>query len=54
MFPDIDVRVTKEMTALAPASIKVKIVAPPREEVQCLDWRQYFEFIEYVPRNVDQ
>ena len=28
LFPNIDVRLTKEMTALAPASMKVKILAP--------------------------
>jgi actin len=32
MFPGIDVRLTKELTALAPASIKVKIVAPPERK----------------------
>merc|ERR1712130_202987 len=32
MSPNIDVRLTKEMTALAPASIKVKIVAPPERK----------------------
>merc|ERR1712045_82800 len=32
MFPGIDVRLTEEMTALAPASIKVKIVAPPERK----------------------
>merc|ERR1712174_19594 len=32
MFPGIDVRLTKEMTALAPASIKVKIVASPERK----------------------
>merc|ERR1712173_282343 len=32
MFTNIDVRLTKEMTALAPASIKVKIVAPPERK----------------------
>jgi actin-related protein len=32
MFPNIDQRLTKEMTALAPASIKVKIVAPPERK----------------------
>merc|ERR1719264_889451 len=32
MFPNIDSRLTKEMTALAPASIKVKIVAPPERK----------------------
>jgi len=32
MFPNIDTRLTTEMTALAPASIKVKIVAPPERK----------------------
>merc|ERR1719381_382673 len=32
MFPNIDARLTKELTALAPASIKVKIVAPPERK----------------------
>jgi len=32
MFPGIDVRLTKEMTAMAPASVKVKIVAPPERK----------------------
>jgi len=32
MFADIDKRLTKEMTALAPASVKVKIVAPPERK----------------------
>merc|ERR1712207_65910 len=32
MFPNINVRLTKEMTSLAPASIKVKIVAPPERK----------------------
>merc|ERR1712218_430151 len=32
MFPNIDVRLTKEMTSLAPASIKGKIVAPPERK----------------------
>jgi actin-related protein len=32
MFPGIAERLTKEMTALAPASIKVKIVAPPERK----------------------
>merc|ERR1712224_704045 len=29
MFPHIDVRLSKELTALAPASMKIKVVAPP-------------------------
>jgi len=32
MFADIDKRLNKEMTALAPASVKVKIVAPPERK----------------------
>jgi len=32
MFPGIDKRLNKEITALAPASIKVKIVAPPERK----------------------
>jgi actin len=32
MFPSIDARLTAEMTKLAPASIKVKIVAPPERK----------------------
>jgi len=32
MFPKIDQRLEKELTALAPASIKVKIVAPPERK----------------------
>jgi len=32
MFPGINVRLTNEMNALAPASIKVKIIAPPERK----------------------
>merc|ERR1712183_1231426 len=32
MFPGISERMSKEVTALAPASIKVKIVAPPERK----------------------
>merc|ERR1712066_473810 len=32
MFPNIDARLSKEITALAPASIKVKVVAPPERK----------------------
>jgi len=32
MFADIDKRLNKELTALAPASVKVKIVAPPERK----------------------
>jgi len=32
MFPGIDVRLTKEASALAPSNVKVKIVAPPERK----------------------
>merc|ERR1711879_1099421 len=32
MFPNIDARLSKEITALAPASIKIKVVAPPERK----------------------
>ena len=32
LFPNIDVRLTKEMTALAPTSCRVRIVAPPQRK----------------------
>jgi len=32
MYPNLDQRLNKEMTALAPASIKIKVVAPPERK----------------------
>merc|ERR1712053_16449 len=32
MFPNIDKRLNKEITALAPSAVKVKIVAPPERK----------------------
>jgi len=32
MFPNMDARLSQEITALAPASIKVKVVAPPERK----------------------
>merc|ERR1712130_111782 len=32
MFPNLDQRLNKEMTSLAPASIKIKVVAPPERK----------------------
>jgi len=32
MFPNIDERLSKEVTAMAPASIRVKVVAPPERK----------------------
>ena len=32
MFPGIGLRLTKELTALAPSTMKVKVVAPPERK----------------------
>jgi len=32
MFPNIDARLTKELTAMAPASVRIKVVAPPERK----------------------
>jgi len=32
MYPGIDERMSKEITALAPATMKIKIVAPPERK----------------------
>jgi len=32
MFPHIDARLTKELSALAPAAVKIKVVAPPERK----------------------
>ncbi|KAE8722333.1 Actin-2 [Hibiscus syriacus] len=53
MFPGIADRMSKEITALAPSSMKIKVVAPP-EEVQCLDWRIYLGISQHLPADVFQ
>lgn len=35
MFPGFADRLQKEMVALAPASVKIKIVAPPERKLSC-------------------
>ena len=35
MFPGIADRMTKEITALAPSSMKIKVVAPPERKYRC-------------------
>merc|ERR1711879_521049 len=37
MFPNIDKRLNKEITALAPSAVKVKIVAPPERKLSGLE-----------------
>jgi actin, other eukaryote len=38
MFSGIGDRMSKEITALAPSSMKVKVVAPPERKYSVLDW----------------
>ena len=44
MFQGIGERMTKELTALAPSTVKIKVVAPPERKVLCVDWRVYLVF----------
>ena len=53
MFPGIADRVSKELTALAPSSMKIKVVAPP-EKVFRVDWWFYFGVLVHVSANVDR
>merc|ERR1711972_916004 len=53
MYPGIADRMQKEITALAPSTIKIKIIAPPREEVLRLDRRLHPGFPLHLPADVD-
>ena len=37
MFAGIGERITKELTALAPSTMKIKVVAPPERKDSCKD-----------------
>merc|ERR1711962_1015730 len=52
MYPGIADRMQKEITALAPSTIKIKIIAP-REEVLRLDRRLHPGFPLHFPADVD-
>merc|ERR1711951_9637 len=53
MYPGMGDRMQKEITALAPSTIKIKIIAPPREEVLRLDRRLHPGFPLHLPADVD-
>ena len=53
MFPGIADRMQKELCAMAPSTMKIKIIAPPEEEILCLDWRIHLGFSLYFPTDVD-
>merc|ERR1712105_362345 len=52
MYPGIADRMQKEITALAPSTIKIKIIAPP-EEVLRLDRWLHPVFPLHLPADVD-
>ena len=52
MFAGIGERMTKELTALAPSTMKIKVVAPP-ERKYCEDGRLDPFLFEHVPADVD-
>ena len=54
MFPGIADRMSKEITALAPSSMKIKVVAPPERKYQRLDRRVNSRLPVNVPANVDR
>ena len=53
MFPGIGDRMQKELTALAPSTMKIKIIAPPERKVQRVDRRQHLGLAEHLPADVD-
>merc|ERR1712048_1352135 len=53
MYAGIADRMSKEITALAPASMKVKIIAPPRAQVLGLDRRLHPLVALHLPADVD-
>merc|ERR1719473_1493000 len=53
MYSGIADRMSKEITALAPASMKVKIIAPPRAQVLRVDRRLHPLVALHLPADVD-
>merc|ERR1711982_299689 len=52
MFAGIGERMTKELTALAPSTMKIKVVAPPERKYSV--WiGGSFVFVEHFPADVD-
>ncbi|CAB0001012.1 unnamed protein product, partial [Nesidiocoris tenuis] len=53
MYPGIADRMQKEITALAPSTIKIKIIAPPREEILRMDRWIHPCLPVHLPTDVD-
>merc|ERR1711959_601938 len=53
MFPGIGDRMQKELVALAPSTMKIKIIAPPGAQVLRVDWRIHSGLALYLPADVD-
>nr|GFB72217.1 hypothetical protein [Tanacetum cinerariifolium] len=49
MFPGIADRMSKEITALAPSIMKIKVVALPERKYRCLDWRVHPCISQHLP-----
>ncbi|KAL3641623.1 hypothetical protein CASFOL_012438 [Castilleja foliolosa] len=54
MFPGIADRMSKEITALAPSSMKIKVVAPPERKYSSWGHRVDSFFSQYFPTDVDR
>ena len=54
MFPGIADRMQKEISALAPPTMKIKIIAPPREEIFRMDRWLHPGLPLHLPADVDQ
>ena len=52
MFQGIGERMTKELTALAPSTMKIKVVAPP-ERKYSYGLEGYLVFPQHIPADVD-
>nr|KAF6354212.1 hypothetical protein mMyoMyo1_000242 [Myotis myotis] len=54
MFPGMADRMQQEVAGLAPGTMKVKVIAPPREEVLRVDRRLHPGLAVHLPADVDQ
>merc|ERR1712136_220667 len=53
MYPGIADRMQKEITALAPSTMKIKIIAPPRTKILRIDRWIHPGFALHFPTDVD-
>ena len=53
MFQRIVVRMTNELTTLAPPTVKIKVVAPSRKKALGVHWRIHLVSPQHLPAGVD-